>query len=786
MQALKKIEEHTIALSKTSALLDELESLGPGLAENADKQAALLADFKLLRAMTAEVTSLAQHMQLDKDIHMASLHFQQASVPLLTRFQALTEMIGPMRSLPTSSASTTSNQRREQGGSEKASKRVSLSGWLKKKGEGALSNSHRRYFMLDQSAPTQLRYYETDTLQKQKGYIPLDQMEAVLINDGDTTMFGIKTKERVWMLQADSEHDARIWIKCLSKWGERFQLQQHKNAARDRELAEGLAGSATGQTDRQVPDSPRSTANDSNTLLNDGSSGGVDEELLKIQQEAERRELLRQQESSRRWKEKQELRFQREAARLKDEAQARWLQSSESHDTTSSAPPSGQSSNPGQGSGGSHTGPPSNDGNDPSVPQISFPSDGSTPPSSTSLSQSSSSNTLNVPGSPHRGTSGDSSAPSSARLTGSKPASGRIDRGETTQEDKAKLKERLKAALKLKRDRTVIIADLLRQKQLFVSLQQEKLAEIKKLEDADASVVQLREMRDESVALAKHLSASIQTYKQQILEQDKLVGLIQSTVKQNTDKAAQIQTEIDAAEEELASLEPSFTTLSLTLSNLAVSRMIAHAGMKSPMEVEDKIEVLAEQMKAQEDLARLTRNDLESREREHKSKVADRKIESEQLQQSLDTTRHTFQFLRSLLNTDAGYSFQEELEDLRHDYFVSIVNGIKLNLIQEGHTLKLTSPSLLYAQAKSEGVRQQDWPHWISSFLHTRCIESSPGPIQRQQQHGNHSMEEEGHAAQDEGEAIHQAPRRQRKKRRNMTFGASLGANFGGGGLMMM
>lgn len=729
-----------MALSHTSALVDELELMGPALGDNPEKIGLLWKELKQIRSNLAEVASLAQHLTDVNDVNMASLHFQQASAPLLTRLNALSEKYGQVNlnaQIPGSSSES------ERASDEKSTKKVSLSGWLKKRGEGKLSNSHRRYFLLDQAEPTQLRYFENDSLTKQKGYIPLDLMEALLVNDNDKTQFGINTGERIWELQADTEHDARIWVKALSKWGERFQqLKMRKNQTSSKpppsqKLTSSQKGSlevpATSPRDRGDV-SPRSTIQDSTspapTSLD--TAAAIDESLIKLQQEAERREALRQQESTRRWKEKQELRFQRQAQQLKEEANMRYLTSSESQDLGVSSGPSG-----------------------PAV-------------ASKETSNQSAPSTLS-----HEDHSESGSAPST------------VHEGEPAT-DSNMLREKLRAALKIKRERNLIIADLLHQRSLLNSLKSEKLAEMKKIEDSDATVVQMRDMRDESKLLAKHLVSSIATYQQQILEQDKLIGLIQGSIKQNNEKATQLQSEIEKTRQNLEALEPPFTTLSLELSHIAVSRMVAHTTFKSSSEVEEKIDMLSEALKAHEDLAHLTQTTFQSREATLQKSIQEHTEQVAQLRQTMDATRHHFQFLRSLLHTDAGYSITEEIEELQHDYFVAIVNGIKLNLIQEGHTLKLTSPSLLFAQAKSDNIPRRDWPNWISAYIHSKCIETYPEKLTRavNSDHMGPQHPHEGQNAEYSLRArIHE--RTTRKRVKNHFYGASFG-NFGGGGLGMM
>ena len=740
MQAIKKIEEHTNALVLTSALLDEWEAMGPALADNPEKKAILLAEFQLVRDRLTEVTSLASHLMSNNDVSMASLHFQQASAPLLSRFAALSDKIGPIPSVQVvSSPRGPSDRPSVPVPVDKTSKKVSLSGWLRKKGKSALSNAHRRYFLLDQSAPTQLRYYETDTLAKQKGFIPLDHMEAVLVNDIDKTMFGINTGTRVWELQADTEHDARIWVKALSKWGEQFHILQSRLKIAPSEAKES----------RNVDHSPRKLDSASTSSSVQDTAPNVDEELVKIQQEAEKRELMRQQESARRWKEKQELRFHREAARLKEEATSRYLTSSESQDLSS------QSKSP-RSSTSSQTA-----------------KEGATSPAQ--LSSPVSSSTHSDSGSP------DSSSTSATTQDSS-----------TATTDPAELKEKLKAALKLKRERTLVLSDLLHQRQLFLSLKAEKVSEIKKVEDADATVTSMRETRDELKFAAEHLATSIATYQQQLLQQDKLIGLLQSSAKQNEVRANELHEQLSEARNELDELEPAFTTLNLSLSSLAVSRMIAHSGMKTRVEVEDKIEMMREAIKAHEELATLTRHAMEKKEDMLANSIVNHKQEMLDLQEQLDATRHEYQFLRTLLHTEAGYSIQEELEELKHDYFVTIVNGIKLNMIQEGYVMKVTSPTNLFQLARQENVPQSEWPNWASSYIHSKCVESLPKKLQRAADDGDgDDGDEEGdnrgsivHDFMDPH--LHSRQQVSKSRRRQLNFGSSIGANFGGGGLMMM
>jgi hypothetical protein len=701
--------------------------MGPALGENPEKIAALWKELKTIRGNLAEVASLAQHLSDMNEVNMASLHFQQASGPLVTRLAALSEKYGQSKALPQITASLASS---ELVSVDKSSKKVSLSGWLRKQGEGKLSNSHRRYFLLDQTEPTQLRYYETDSLQKQKGYVPLDQMEAILVNDADKTMFGINTGDRVWMLQADTVHDARIWVKALSKWGERFQQMKSRKNQLAKELVE--ANNASSSSSGDV--SPRPTDSSTPTPPIADSSLLVDESLIKLQQEAERREALRQQESARRWKEKQELRFQREAARLKEEANSRYLASSESHD-------------------------------------LSVPSGPKTPSSTKTTPRETIANQSPVPTLQLEPTSEMSSTPTTPRES----------------ETSSDLRERLRAALRLKRERNLILADLLHQRSLFQALKAERAAEIKKIEDADPEMVQLREMRDESKLLASHLTVSITTYQQQIMEQDKLIGLIQGSVKQNEEKGQQLQAEIEKLKRELEALEPAYTNLSLELSAISVSRMVAHGSFKTSQEVEDKIDMLGEALKAHEDLAHLTRHTFASREASLQEMLQEHRQAVDLRQHEMDATRHRFQFFRSLLHTDAGYSITEEYDELQHDYFVAIVNSIKLNLIQEGHTLKLTSPSLLFAQAKAEGVvKRKEWPHWISNYIHSKCIESYPEKVTRAPLAANGALSNpHGADSPSDPRLEHIHARTTRKRVKNHHFGASFGGNFGGGGLGM-
>ena len=757
MQAIKKIEEHTAALTHTNALLDEAEALGAALGDNPDKHAQLLKEFKLVLDNLSEVQSLEKHLLTDNDVHMASLHFQQASAPLIARMSALTQNASPKKAPVTSSSSTAPTDRlTASSGPDKSSKKVSLSGWLRKRGKGSLSNSHRRYFILDQSAPTQLRYYETDSLHKQKGYIPLDRMEAVLMNESDTTLFGINTGDRVWSLQADTEHDARIWVKALSKWGESFQRLQLRQHILSKEAAEANAAAASNDISPRHHHSSSSGADNASSNASSGNGkdtdAPIDESLLKMQQEAEKRELARQQDSSRRWKEKQELRFQREAARLKEEAQTRYLTSSESLDLGTPSPAATPTKSP------RLTG------------SISS-SSGSQTPSSTP-----------IPSLQHSDTEdSDSSTPiPSIKLDAEH------HQHHHHHHDSAQLREKLKEALKTKRERNITLTDLLHQRQLFLSLKAEKLAEITKLEDSDATVVQLRAERDEARLLSKQLSNSITTYQQQLLEQDKLIGLIQGSVKQNEDKASLLQSELEQTRADLENLEPPFATVSLSLSAVAVQRMLVQSEMKNKQQVEDKLDMLSEAYRAHEDLATLTRHAFDERERKLQAQIQAHQAEMDELSRALDTTRHKFQYLRTLLNTDAGYSISEELEDLRHDYFVTIVNGIKLNLIQEGHTLKITSPSSLYTLAKNEGVSQYEWPNWISNHIHSKCIESYP-PDKRLL-HADDG-EQQRFAVASDPHLHHQASNhanRTRNRKRHMNFGASFGGNIGGGGLMMM
>lgn len=754
MQAIKKIEEHTLALNQSNALVDEAEALGEALADNPDKLSQLLKEFKLVRDNLSEVQSLAQHLVTDNDVHMASLHFQQASAPLLARMAALTQNSSPMKaSLASTSSAASGDRPTASSATDKTSKKVSLSGWLRKRGKGTLSNSHRRYFTLDQSAPTQLRYFETDSLQKQKGYIPLDKMEAVLINDADTTMFGIDTGDRVWSLQADTEHDARIWVKALSKWGESFQRLQLRQHILSKEAAEASASAAANDISPRAQESSSAAANALEP------TAAIDESLHKMQLEAEKREMMRQQDSSRRWKEKQELRFQREAARLKEEAASRYLSSSESQDLA--APTSPTSGNGLNAAGGAST--PSKS------PRLggSFSGREGTPHSTP------------VPSIQHHHHSSSSGDEDSSTPT----PSIKFD-NDSAHYDTAALKEKLKEALKLKRERNITLTDLLHQRQLFLSLKAEKLAEITKLEDSDAAVVELRAERDEAKQLSKQLTNSITTYQQQLLEQDKLIGLIQGSVRQNEEKASQLQAELEQTRAELENLEPPFATVSLSLSAIAVQRMLVQAEMKNKAQVEDKLEMLSEAYRAHEDLSHLTRHAFDERERKLQAQIQDHQMDMDDLSRALDTTRHKFQYLRTLLNTDAGYSIVEELEDLKHDYFVTIVNGIKLNLIQEGHTLKITSPTSLYTLAKNEGVPQSDWPNWISTYIHSKCIESYP-PDKRLLRHGDDS-EQQRFAVASDPHLNHPNNARTRSRRRQHMFGASFGGNIGGGGLMMM
>lgn len=763
MQAIKKIEEYTVALSHANTLVDEAEAMGAALADNEEKITQLLKEFKIVRDNLSEVQSLAQHLVTDNDVHMASLHFQQAAAPLLARMTALTQNNSPKKA-PAATTSSAGPVDRPSGSSssDKTAKKVSLSGWLRKRGKGALSNSHRRYFILDQSAPTQLRYYETDGLQKQKGYIPLDRMNAVLINDADTTMFGIDTGDRVWSLQADTEHDARIWVKALSKWGESFQRLQLRQHILNKEAAEANAAAAAAEVSPRQQDSSSS----SSTTLD--PTAAIDESLLKMQQEAEKRELLRQQDSSRRWKEKQELRFQREAARLKEEAASRYLTSSESQDLSFNATPTKSPRMPGETAGSSRDG----SGTSPGTP-------GSTPAASLQHDHHHHHHHHHSNGDG----SSDSSTPPSIKVDSDAPRSMNHPQ---SQQDAAALKEKLKDVLKQKRERTTTLTDLLHQRQLFLSLKAEKLAEINKIEDADATIVELRAERDEAKLLAKHLADSITTYQQQLLDQDKLIGLIQGSVKQNEEKAAQLQGELEQTRTELENLEPPFATVSLSLSAIAVQRMLVQSEMKNKMQVEEKIDMLSEAFRAHEDLTVLTRSAFDEREKKLQEQIQAHQLEMEELSRALDTTRHTFQYLRTLLNTDAGYSIVEEFEELKHDYFVTIVNGIKLNLIQEGYALKLTSPSSLYTVAKNEGVTQSEWPNWISNYIHSKCIESYP-PDKRLFRH-NVDGEQQRYAV-DSDPHLQQHARftsRTRSKRRQLQFSGGLAGNIGGGGLGMM
>lgn len=759
MQAIKKIEEHTLALTQSNALVDEAEALGEALADNTDKLTQLLKEFKLVRDNLSEVQSLAQHLVTDNDVHMASLHFQQASAPLLARMAALTQNASPKKAPLASTYSVAPGDRPTASSTtDKTSKKVSLSGWLRKRGKGTLSNSHRRYFILDQSAPTQLRYFETDSLQKQKGYIPLDRMEAVLINDADTTMFGIDTGDRVWSLQADTEHDARIWVKALSKWGESFQRLQLRQHILNKEAAEASASAANDISPR-----PQESSSAAANALE--PTAAIDESLHKMQLEAEKREMLRQQDSSRRWKEKQELRFQREAARLKEEAASRYLSSSESQDLASpTSSGSGNGGNSGNNTGGTST--PSKS------PRLggSFSGREGTPHSTPTPSIQYHHHH------DHSGSSGDDGSPTPT-------PSIKFD-NDAVHHDTAALKEKLKEALKLKRERNITLTDLLHQRQLFLSLKAEKHAEIAKLEDSDASIVELRAERDEAKQLSKQLVNSITTYQQQLLEQDKLIGLIQGSVRQNEEKATHLQADLEQARAELENLEPPFATVSFSLSAIAVQRMLAQIETKDKMQVEHKLEMLSEAHQAHGDLALQARHAFDERERKLQAQIQDHQVEMDDLSRALDTTRHKFQYLRTLLNTDAGYSILEELEDLKHDYFVTIVNGIKLNLIQEGHTLKITSPTSLYTQAKSEGVAQSDWPNWISTYIHSKCIESYP-PDKRLLR-ADDDGEQQRFAVASDPHLNDRNASRSRSRRRQIQFGASFGGNIGGGGLMMM
>lgn len=735
MQAIKKIEEHTAALARANALVEEAEALGSAFLEKGDRLASFLREFELVRDNMSEVQSLARHLIEDNAVHMASLHFQQEAAPLLTRMAAISQRISSGQQTSTPAAGDRLNAPAP---TDKSTKKVSLSGWLRKKGKGAISNSHRRYFILDQSAPTQLRYYENDTLQKQKGYIPLDRMEAVLVNDSDATMFGVNTGDRLWSLQADTEHDARIWVKALSKWGESFQRLQLRQHILNREASEAAAAETSPRPTAQPSEPSPATANASMA----SEPGSSMEDLLKMQQEAEKREQIRQQESARRWKEKQELRFQREAARLKEEAATRYMTSSESQDLASHPP---------------------------KQPLISVQRDV-----------------------PSLNSSAASSPAASVKVDSpdSQPSSMRISTSEAEVHDSTALKEKLKAAMKLRRERTTALTDLLRQKQLFLTLKAEKMAEIAKIENADAEIVQLRSERDEAKLLATHLTTSITTYQQQLLEQDKLIGLMQGSVRQNEEKAAQLQQELDETRREFEILEPPFTTVSLSLASIAVQRMLVQSEMKTKAQVESKLEMLAEAYRAHDDLAALTKSAFREKEQSLQKHIQEHQMEMDELQEALDTTRHTFQYLRTLLNTDSGYSILEELDELKHDFFVTIVNGIKLNLIQEGHTLKLTSPTALFSAAKIEGVSQAEWPNWISKYIHSRCIETYP-PDKR----GFAAATSDADANEAQRVAVTSDPHLQQRaayssrirgRKRNNNFGASLGGNFGGGGLMMM